>query len=99
MKHSLKNQFDLVYIQGKKDSNEKDEINKSNKDEIKLIELGEDDLTKKYNMFNKIDKSKNKSNLNDSMSSKEENELAPDSIVKEKIKDKDLEAFSKIIQY
>ena len=96
MKHSLKNQCDLVYIQGKKDSNEKDEINKNNnKDEIELIELGEDDLTKKYNMFNIIDKSKNKSNLNDSISSKEDNELDPDSIEKEKIKDKDLEAFRK----
>ena len=94
MKHSLKNQCDLVYIQGKKDPNKKDNTKKNNKEEISLIELGEDDLTKKYNMFNIIDKSKNKSNLNDSLSSNDENDLDAD-IEKEKMNDKDLVAFRK----
>ena len=45
-------------------------------------------------MFNIIDKSKNKSNLNDSLSSNDENDLDAD-IEKEKMNDKDLVAFRK----
>ena len=114
MKHSLKTQCDLVYIQSKKDENEKGAIpnkknqkknvkkdakdNKQNvnkKQDIELIELGEDDLTKKYNMFNIMDSSKNKSNLNDSLSSNDENDFDPFLNNPEKMNDKELAAFRK----
>ena len=106
---SLKNQCDLVYIQSKKDNrNEKDDSlakkgqkKKDNKEsindkqDIELIELGEDDLTKKYNMFNIMDKSKNKGNLNDSISSNDDNDFDPYLINQEKMNDKELAAFRK----
>ena len=60
-----------------------------------MIELGEDDLTKKYNMFNIIDKSRNKSsNLNDSLTSNDENDI---DIMNNngKMSDKELAAFRK----
>ena len=114
MKHSLKTQCDLVYIQSKKDENEKGAIpnkknqkknikkdakdNKQNvnkKQDIELIELGEDDLTKKYNMFNIMDSSKNKSNLNDSLSSNDENDFDPFLNNPEKMNDKELAEFRK----
>jgi len=113
MKHSLKNQCDLVYIQQKNNDNEdnnqynskkglnsktknnKKKDNNINNKDIELIELGEDDLTKKYNMFNIIDKSRNKSsNLNDSLTSNDENDI---DIMNnnEKMSDKELAAFRK----
>ena len=49
--------------------------NINNNKDLELIELGEDDLTKKYNMFNIMDKSKNRSKLNESISSNEEEDL------------------------
>ena len=109
-RHSLKNQCDLVYIKNKKDQlpdkkemsliNKKGQnfgknLKKDNNKDIELMELGEDDLTKKYNMFNIMDKSKNKSNLNDSMSSNEEDDFDPFLNNQEKLNDKDLAAFRK----
>ena len=78
---------------GYNNDNKQNDIN-NNKD-IELIELGEDDLTKKYNMFNIMDKSKNKSSLNDSISSNDEDDIDPFLNNQEKLNDKDLAAFRK----
>ena len=74
---------------------ENNKLNNINNKDIELIELGEDDLTKKYNMFNIMDKTKNKSNLNDSLSSNDEDDLDPFLGGQEKLNDKDLAAFRK----
>ena len=79
----------------KKNVKKDNKPNESNKQEIELIELGEDDLTKKYNMFNIMDKSKSKGNLNDSISSNDDNDLDPMLINQDKMNDKELAAFRK----
>ena len=105
--HSLKNQCDLVYIQMKNDNpnekvdsssakkGQKKSAKKDKKQDIELIELGEDDLTKKYNMFNIMDRTKNKGNLNDTISSKDDNDFDPFLINQEKMNDQELAAFRK----
>ena len=67
-KKSLKNQCDLMLIQNKSE----DEKDKGN---FELINVGDDDsLSKKYNIFNIMDKSKIKTLLTDALSSNEEME-------------------------
>ena len=73
--------------------NSKQNLNKKN--EVELLELDQNDLTKKYNMFNIMDKNKNKSNLNDSLSSNEDNDFDPILNNPEKMNDKELAAFRK----
>ena len=82
----------------KKDNNkiEKPILERNNKKDIELIELGEDDLTKKYTMFNIMDKSRNnKTNLNESLSSNDEEDFDPFLNNKDKLNDKELAAFRK----
>ena len=96
------NQIDEIFQQNKipkkpqkKDAKDNNKQNINKKQEIELIELGEDDLTKKYNMFNIMDKSKNKTNLNDSISSNDEGDFDPFLNNTEKMNDKELAAFRK----
>ena len=82
----------------KKDNakNDKSNIDLNNKKEIELIELGEDDITKKYNMFNIMNKSRNnKTILNESISSNDEDDIDPYLNNKDKLNDKELVAFRK----
>ena len=66
-KQSLKNQCELVQIQNNKD----DSPGKKN---LELINMGENNLSKKYNVFHIMDKSRLKSNSPDSISSNDEND-------------------------
>ena len=70
-KQSLKNQCELVYIQNKKDNDIPD---KGNKNKVELIDAGENNFAKKYNIFNIMDKSKTRSGSVDSISSNDEND-------------------------
>ena len=83
----------------KKDNNKHDKTNieyRNNKKELELIELGEDDITKKYNMFNIMNKSRNnKTTLNESLSSNDDDDFDPFLNNKDKLNDKELAAFRK----
>jgi len=95
-KQSLKNQCELIYIQNKKDNDIPDKKNVKNRNNnYELLDMGEDNLTKKYNMFNIMDKSKLKNNSSaDSISSNDENDY--DLLAKENNMDeKELAAFRK----
>ena len=101
---SKKDNIDLedspIIKKGPKKNTKKDYVkdtksNINNNKDLELIELGEDDLTKKYNMFNIMDKSKNRSKLNESISSNEEEDLDAFLSGQNKMNDKDLAAFRK----
>ena len=96
-KQSLKNQCELIYIQNKKDDDNDvpDKKNINNRNNFELLESGDDNLTKKYNMFNIMDKSRLKNNSAvDSISSNDDNDL--DQLAKEsRMNEKELAAFRK----
>ena len=95
-KDNPKEKDDSLAKKGQKKNTKKDsKENINDKGDIELIELGEDDLTKKYNMFNIMDKSKNKGNLNDSISSNDDNDIDPFLNNPENMNDKELAAFRK----
>ena len=71
-KQSLKNQYDLIYLQNKNDSDILDKTNVKNINNIKLVDAGENHFKKKYNMFNIMDKSRSRSGSVDSISSNDE---------------------------
>jgi len=71
-KQSLKNQCDLIYLQNKNDSDILDKTNAKNINNIKLVDAEENHFTKKYNMFNIMDKSRSRSGSVDSISSNDE---------------------------
>jgi len=89
-KQSLKNQCELIYIQRNKD----DPLNKKNN--MQVLNMGENNLSKKYNVFNIMDKSKVKASSPDSISSNDENDNEMD---EGKMNDKELAAFRKKKQY
>ena len=96
-KQSLKNQCELIYIQKRKDDDAPvpDKKNIKNRNNLELLESGDNNLTNKYNMFNIMDKSRLKNNSGvDSISSNDENDL--DQLAKEsKMNEKELAAFRK----
>ena len=69
---SLKNQCDLLYIQKAKDDDIPNK-NIKNKNNYELIDAGENNFSKKYNIFNIMDRSKSKGGP-DSVSSNDEND-------------------------
>ena len=71
-KQSLKNQCDLIYIKNKDDNDIPNKENIKNKNKVQLIDAGENNFSKKYNMFNIMDKSKTRSGSVDSVSSNDE---------------------------
>ena len=90
---SLKNQCDLLYIQKAKDDDIPNK-NIKNKNNYELIDAGENNFSKKYNIFNIMDRSKSKGGP-DSVSSNDENDDI-NLLEKEKnMNNKELAAFRK----
>ena len=95
-KQSLKNQCDLLYLQKVKDSDLPDKKSPNNKGDLELIEAGDNNFTKKYNIFNIMDKSKPKGNSSiDSISSNDENDDLEQLAKESKMNEKELAAFRK----
>ena len=86
-KQSLKNQCELIYIQKNKDD-------PSKRNNMEVLNMGENNLSRRYNVFNIMDKSKIKANSPDSISSNDENENDPMN-QEDKLNDKELAAFRK----
>ena len=94
-KQSLKNQCDLLYLQKVKDSDLPDKKYPNNKGDLELIEAGDNNFTKKYNIFNIMDKSKPKGSSIDSISSNDENDDLEQLAKESKMNEKELAAFRK----
>ena len=93
-KQSLKNQCELIYIQNLNDKS--DRPGKNNKYEV--INAGDNNFAKKYNMFNifdKSDKNKAKSGAADSISSNDELDEIDELARQNKMNEKELAAFRK----
>ena len=90
---SLKNQCDLLYLQKVKDSDLPDKKPK-NKGNLELIEAGDNNFTRKYNIFNIMDKSKSKGSA-DSISSNDENDDIEQLVKERNMNEKELTAFRK----
>ena len=95
-KQSLKNQCDLIYLQNKNnDSDIPDKTKVKNRNNVELVDAGENNFTKKYNIFNIMDKSKTRSGSVDSISSNDEIDDINLLNKENKMSEKELAAFRK----
>ena len=92
---SLKNQCDLLYLQKVKDSDIPDKSGLNNKPSFEIIDKGENNFSKRYNIFNIMDKSKIKGNAAESISSNDENDDINQLMNERNMNEKELADFRK----